>query len=589
MLTITLTAYAIAIAVPFLTVFVFAKLDVFATAKPGTILLCMAWGATGAFGLAWGINNAALDQGLGYDTLSRIFAPISEELLKAVVLWALIFNPRFRYLVDGAVYGIAVGIGFALSENMFIYLPGAGDAVLSVALSRTLSTSLVHATASGVIGIGLGRMRRAVKSDWTLMLVVHIAIAIALHGVYNWMAGSVSGPILLLFAVGIGFGGGGVIGVQIFRGLGEEKKRFSETLGLEVDNFGGERQAVVRLGGAGIERVFGELSEYFGTKDVDLMRRLLALQANIGILRNNLNGQASDRLRKAWQEEISELEAQVVEVRRALAPSARLFLGRVFPAGDEMLQDVLNEELAASDPTLVHYFDMFMRVSGLAETFTPDQLVEMAERLNRISIFRNVSLANLENLSRAIKVQEFEDGTMLFDQGVEGSAMYLIETGEIDIYVRETAEKQRHLRTFVPGQVIGEFSLLDGEPRSARAVARGHVRTLTLKREEFNLFIQSRPQVVFAMLQYLADKARHTTEAVEVAVKSMAQIGRGEYETLAAASQETVVDLAPEDVTAETPEQVGMVFSAVAAEFQQRERDMQASSKKNMPAEGLSE
>ncbi len=591
--TVTLVAYGIALAIPAFTVYLFVMLDVFGTGKLSTILICLLWGAGGAFGLAWLVNETLLAQGLAYDTLTGAVAPVIEEVLKALVLIVLIRNPRFRYIVDGAVYGIAAGIGFALSENLFIYLPNAGDAVLGVALSRTLSTSLMHATASGLVGISLGRMRRASSAQWIGAPLFGIVLAIGLHAVYNNLAGRMEGVSLLFVALGMGFGGGIVIGWQIVQGLNQEKQRFTETLGREVDNFGGERKAVQRLGGAGIEQVFRELHEIFGEENIAQIRRMLALQGNIGILRNNLKSDVSDRLRQAWEDEIREYEDEVSRIRRALGPRVVLFMQRVFPTDDEVLQNMINDELSALDPTLVHRFDMFMRVSGLAESFTPEQLSALAERLSKIDLFKNVSLANLENLSRAIKVQEFEDGALLFEQGDEGSAMYLIEKGEVAIYVREeTGMKQ--LRTFDAGKVVGEFSLLDGQPRSARGQAVGHVRTLMLKREEFTWFIQSRPQVVLAMLQYLADKARHTTNAVEVAVKAMSQIGQGEYDAFAPAaadqpdaataarSPEAVldtaypVDLGPEDITADTPDKVSEVFSAAADQLRQRERSIQS-------------
>lgn len=588
MTTVTLIAYVIAFAVPALTVYVFVMLDVFGTGKFSTILVCLGWGAVGAFLGAWVINNAVSDRGVSYDTLTVFVAPVIEELLKALVLLWLITNPRFRYIVDGAVYGIAVGIGFAWSENIAIYLPGAGDAVLGVALSRTLSTSLMHATASGLVGIGLGRLRRTTSARRNIVPVVGIVFAIVLHGGYNFLARELEGMSLLLVAIGIGIGGGVFIAWQIARGLAEEKERFAGTLGLEVDNFGGERRAVQRLGGMGIEQVFGELVDFFGNDNITLIRRLLALQGNIGILRNNLKGEVSDRLREAWQKEIDEYQEEVNQLRRKLGPNVMLFMKRVFPVSDETMQDTLNDELGALDPTLVHRFDMFMRVSGLAENFTPEQLAALAERLSHIDIFRNVSLANLENLSRAIKVQEFDDDAVLFNQGDQGNAMYLIEAGQIAIYVLEPSGEEKQLRTFEPGKVVGEFSLLDGQPRSARAQAVGRVRTLMLKREEFTWFIQSRPQVVLAMLQYLADKARHTTNAVEVAVKAMSHIGQGNYMALAESVTQTPqpatvqppagevrpLALQPDEVTAETPVLVGEVFSSAAAELQHREQTM---------------
>lgn len=578
---VTLIAYGVALAIPIFTVYLFFILDVYGTGKRSTILMCLGWGAVGAFGLAYAINSFLLDQGLRYATLTGAVAPAVEEPLKALFLLYLIRSPRFRYVVDGAVYGIAVGIGFAVSENLLIYLPDAGESVLGVALSRTLSTALVHATASGIVGITLGRVRRMNTPRRALVPVLGFVLAIALHALYNNLARELEGMTLLLIAVTMGLGGGAVIGWQIGLGLKDEKRRFEGTLGLEQDNFGGERRAVQRLGGVAIEQVFQQLGSMFSAEEVNGIRRLLVLQANIGILRNNLNSPASARLKQAWQDEIAELESEVEALRHKLGSMVMLYTRRVFPAEDQTMQDVLNDELSQLDPTSVHQFDMFMRISGLAETLSAEELVARAERLSRIDIFSNVTLANLENLSRAIQVREFIPGEVLFDAGDEGSAMYLIEQGRVDIYVPNAPSGARPLRTFEAGKVVGEFSLLDGEPRSACAQAAEPVRTLMLKREEFLRFIQSRPQVVLAMLQYLADKARHTTTALETAVEAMLSIGRGEYDRLATAELAAVpvagtaegpVALEPETIGAHTRELVSGVFSSAASELQRREQ-----------------
>lgn len=588
---VTLIAYGVAVAIPAFTLYLFVMLDIFGTGKVSTIGMSFVWGAVGAFGLAYVINSFFLDLGLRYATLTGFVAPLVEEPLKAAFLLYLIRSPRFRYVVDGAVYGIAVGIGFAMSENMFVYLPDAGESVLGVALSRTLSTSLVHAAASGIVGITLGRVRRMSTTRRNLVPLFGLIVAIVLHATYNNLARELEGLSLLLIAVGMGIGGGVVIGWQIGQGLKDEKSRFTGTLGLEQDNFGGERKAVQQLGGARIETVFRELSAVFSAEELNGIRRLLVAQGNIGILRNNLNSPASERLRDAWREEIRELEQEVVQLRKALGPRVNLYMRRVFPVDDQAMQDAVNAELSQLDPTSVHQFDMFMRMSGLAESFTPEELVARAERLSRIDIFSNVTLANLENLSRAIKVQEFAPGEVLFNAGDAGSAMYLIEEGCVEIYVPHAGPDAKPLRVFEAGKVVGEFSLLDGEPRSARAQAAGHVRTLMLKRDEFLLFIQSRPQVVLAMLQYLADKARHTTTAVETAVDAMVKIGRGEYEKVSAAqsapamaptavsepvvaAEAVPVTLEPEAMTPEARTLVSGFFSSAAQELQRRERAM---------------
>ncbi|NDJ76925.1 MAG: PrsW family intramembrane metalloprotease [Chloroflexi bacterium] len=578
---VSIVAYLIAIAIPAFTVYLFIALDVFGTGKPSTIFACVAWGAVGAYLLALTFNSFMFEV-LDRDLVRGLTAPIGEELLKAIILVILIQQPRFRYIVDGAVYGIAVGIGFGLSENVFWYLPRAEEgALLGTAITRTLSTALMHGTASGLVGISLGRIRRSTGVRRVVWPVVGVALAWLLHIVYNNLVGELTGAALLLVAVGIGIGGGIVIAVQVVQGLAEEKKRFAESLGLEVDVSTGERKAVQRLGGAGIEEIFSTLHEIFGDDHIAQVRRLLVVQANMGILQNNLKTDVSDRLREAWQEEFDELQDESESIRRKLGPSVRLFLQSVFPSEDTAMQEAMNEELGEFDPTLVHTFDMFMRISELAESFTPEQLSAMADRLHQITIFQHVSPANLENLCRAIEVHDLEAGTTLFEQNDPGDAMYLVEAGEIEIFLRDTDGKPEPIRTFGPGNVVGEFALLDGQLRSAGAAAKTTTKALVLQREVFTMFIQSRPKVVLAMLRYLADKVRHTTNTVEASVASMSTIAQGNYAALAVQTNTTPppsdkIALQPEEIAEDTSEVVAGVFSRAAADLQEREQSIRA-------------
>ena len=205
------------------------------------------------------------------------------------------------------------------------------------------------------------------------------------------------------------------------------------------------------------------------------------------------------------------------------------YLHDLFPAHDNAMWEYLQGQFAQADPTMVHTFDMFMRFSELAQKFTPQQLEAMAERLSRIDIFRNISLADLENLSRAVEVAQFEDCEMIFDKGDDGDALYLIEAGAIAIYAVDHGHHEIHIRTFGEGQVIGDFAVLDGEQRSARARAQGKLSVLVLRREVFQMFIQSRPQVILAVLKVLAERARYTTRTVETTIQALSSIAQGDY------------------------------------------------------------
>lgn len=454
-------AYVIAVAVPAFAIYLIFALDLFGTSRSSTALICIAWGATAAFGLAYLVNSVA--QNVVSETrLLTLAAPITEELLKSLILIYFIRQSRFRYVVDGAVYGFAAGIGFAMAENL-LYLVSTGGG-LSLAISRVLSVSLMHGVASSLVGISLGRLRRSAhvgKIGWPLL---GIGTAVAIHSLFNstLIALRSDGTRLLITAIALGIGGGIEIGLLIAQGLAEEKKRFSQTLGLQVGVCVGERKAVQQLGGTAIEQIFHDLSLSFGEDNVALVRRLLGLQANIGILQNNLQGEVSPRLRAAWETEIASLRAEAQQVRAALGRYVMSYLRRVFPSRDATMWNAINHEMAEFDPTLVHTFDLFMRVSEMAEAFTPEQLQAMADRLSRIPLFQNVSLADLENLCRAITVSTFEDGQRLFDKGDEGDCMYLIEDGQIAIYTEDDEQTEKLFRVLKVGDVVGDFAVRVG-------------------------------------------------------------------------------------------------------------------------------
>ncbi len=570
-LIVTIVAYGIAVAIPLFTVYLFVTQDVFGTGKPSTMLVSMAWGAVGAYGLALVVNDATVALGLlNADRVTHVSGPVIEELLKAVILVVLVRRPQFRYLVDGALYGIAVGIGFALSENLFIYLPASGSAVLGTAISRVLSTSLMHATASGLVGIALGRSRRAAPRKGMPGAATGLVLAIVLHLAYNNVVGRLDGHVLLLVAVGLGSGGSLLVVWFIQQGLTDEKRRFARTLGLQSDVSSGERQAVQQLGQTSMEQILAELEGFFGPHNVAQIRRLLVLQANLGILQNNLAGPSSPRLRAAWQQEIGVLHTEIAAIRDELSAPVRLFLRRVFPSGDRALQDAFGAEIARFDPTLVHTFDMFMRVSELAQTFAPADLEALAARLSKIEIFKHVSLADLENLSRAITSETYADRQVLFEQGDQGDAMVLIEQGLVDISRRDSSGDVKQLLTAHAGDVVGEFSLLDGHPRSARAQANGPVRALLLPREAFMLFIQSRPRVILAVLQYLAAKARTTTDAIEASITWMARIQQAATRAAPASGTRSlpfdaaVLDFDPDVLSEATLSRIDWTFARIA-------------------------
>ena len=145
-----------------------------------TILIGTA--AAGACYILNGWLGEALDLSPG--AYSRYMAPLVEETLKALYLGSLIRRHRVGFLVDAAIYGFAVGTGFALAENA-IYLHALRGEGLWLWIVRGLGTAIMHGSTTAIFGIvtkGLVDRRRtgALRASAPGLL-----LAMVLHSFFN--------------------------------------------------------------------------------------------------------------------------------------------------------------------------------------------------------------------------------------------------------------------------------------------------------------------------------------------------------------------------------------------------------------------
>lgn len=76
-----------------------------------------------------------LEVDLGF--YSRYGAPVVEEVLKSIYLVYLIKSKRIGFMVDSAIFGFAIGAGFAFVENIY-YLQSVSDPIYCFGLFEVL-------------------------------------------------------------------------------------------------------------------------------------------------------------------------------------------------------------------------------------------------------------------------------------------------------------------------------------------------------------------------------------------------------------------------------------------------------------------
>ena len=106
-------------------------------------------------------------------------------------------------------------------------------------------------------------------------------------------------------------------------------------------------------------------------------------------------------------------------------------------------------------------------------------------------------------------ISDVEDGTVIFDEQSPGDVMYVILSGEVDIFANGQL-----IETLGPGDLIGEMALIDSKPRSASALTRGDCRITPVGEERFLQMVKETPSFSLHVMRLLAERLRRTTAKV---------------------------------------------------------------------------
>lgn len=128
--------------------------------------------------------------------LAFLVIALIEEGLKSVVLIRMVGNSHeLNEPVDGPIYGITLGLGFASLENLL----WASVFGFGVAILRAVVTTLAHASFTGWMGYYISKFKLESNKEWTL-LGKGFLIALTAHGAYDFLL-FLRNPVASLLAI----------------------------------------------------------------------------------------------------------------------------------------------------------------------------------------------------------------------------------------------------------------------------------------------------------------------------------------------------------------------------------------------------
>ena len=137
-------------------------------------------------------------------------------------------------------------------------------------------------------------------------------------------------------------------------------------------------------------------------------------------------------------------------------------------------------------------------------------ILDATPLLRSIPLFEGLSEDDLAALSSALKTRTFKAGTMIFAQGDAGDAMYIVESGDVNIHLPGDGSNRISLKDLARGEFFGELSLFDEKPRSASALTTTDAILLELDRATLENYLERRPRAAMAILRTTSERLRET-------------------------------------------------------------------------------
>ena len=132
----------------------------------------------------------------------------------------------------------------------------------------------------------------------------------------------------------------------------------------------------------------------------------------------------------------------------------------------------------------------------------------MSMPIDVIPFFSDLSASDLMSIMGIAQTRKIEKDVNLFNQGDKSDGLYVLLSGKLQVYIHSgfIGGTNKVLATLNPGQYVGEFGLLDGEPRSASVNVIEGGEILFIPALAFGTILDQKPHIADKVCGFLCDR-----------------------------------------------------------------------------------
>ena len=139
----------------------------------------------------------------------------------------------------------------------------------------------------------------------------------------------------------------------------------------------------------------------------------------------------------------------------------------------------------------------------------------LKEFISSVSIFNDLDDKTIREIEKLVSVREYPKGSMVILEEEFGDIVFIVMNGTVKITRVNDEGKEVILAMLGEYEIFGEMAIIDGEARSANALAQENCKLLAISSEDFIKILKNNFSVSLALMRELAKRLRKSDQHIE--------------------------------------------------------------------------
>jgi CRP-like cAMP-binding protein len=123
-------------------------------------------------------------------------------------------------------------------------------------------------------------------------------------------------------------------------------------------------------------------------------------------------------------------------------------------------------------------------------------------------LFADFSETDLVAVIQGLELASYGPGEILISEGDPGASLFVITSGVVRAFVKQTDGKNKQVREMGEGSFFGEIAVLSGKPRTATVTSKTSVEALILERKTLDNIVKTHPSVRATLQKFAAERLK---------------------------------------------------------------------------------